>query len=236
MVEERKGVHHIVQCWTAQGKPNVSHRTSFFFLFDKIPQELCPGGTYSASNEARLAIEHYYEASSPVAMMLATYFKKLFPAAYEKSAKAFDAGVWVEGDPGPWLGRALIYKLQGSLHVDDKDEGPTVSFPCGHFSGGEMITPQLDAKFRWLSPLFFGSSLTNFSYKAGHICFFESTDVFHCVANFTMPDYYSDRHNTTPGRIGSVFFTPQLSMKHLEGKKKGWASETKYGCHPPPIF
>ena len=201
-----------------------------------LPQELCPGGTYSASNEARLAIEHYYIASSPVARMLGKYFKKLFPTAYEKSAAAFEAGQWVQGDPGPWLGRAIIYKLQGSFHVDDKDEGPTVSFPCGHFFGGEMIPPQLDVKYRCIPPLFvFGSLLTNFSYKAGHICFFESADVFHYVANYTMPDYYSDRHNTTPGRIGSVFFNPQLSMKHLQGKAAKWAEKTKYGRHPSPI-
>jgi hypothetical protein len=159
MIEERKGVHHIVQCRTAQGKPNVSHLFTFilfFILFDATspPQELCPGGIYSGSNKARLAIKHYYIASSPVARMLATYFEKLFPTAYEKSWVAFEAGKWVQGDPGPWLGRALIYKLQGSFHVDDKDEGPTVSFPCGHFSGGEMIPPQLDVKYRCVSPLF----------------------------------------------------------------------------------
>ena len=51
-------------------------------------------------------------------------------------------------DKGPWLGRALIYKLQGSLHVDEKDIGPTVSFPCGNYSGGEMLVPQFKGKFR----------------------------------------------------------------------------------------
>jgi hypothetical protein len=82
-----------------------------------------------------------------VAVTLAQYFAVLFPAAYKKFSEAFAAGVWVKDDPGPWLGRALIYKLQGSLHIDDKDEGPTVSFPCGFFNGGEMIMPQLDVKF-----------------------------------------------------------------------------------------
>lgn len=82
-----------------------------------------------------------------MAVTLAQYFAVLFPIAYKKFSKAFEAGVWVKDDPGPWLGRALIYKLQGSLHIDDKDEGPTVSFPCGFFNGGEMIFPQLDVKF-----------------------------------------------------------------------------------------
>jgi hypothetical protein len=107
-----------------------------------------PGGIYSTSSNARLAIENYYIASSPVAEMLAVYFQILFPAEYEKFCHAFNAGYWVKGDPGPWLGRALIYKLQGNLHVDDKDEGPTVSFPCGFFEGGEMIVPELFAKLR----------------------------------------------------------------------------------------
>jgi hypothetical protein len=88
------------------------------------------------------------EATSPVAKTLACYFNHLFPEAYQIFRKAFEAGIWVKQDPGPWLGRALIYKLQGSLHIDDKDEGPTVSFPCGSFDGGEMIIPQFDVKFR----------------------------------------------------------------------------------------
>lgn len=97
-------------------------------------------------SDRRQALENYYQATSPLAITLAEYFKVLFPKAYLKFKKAFDAGVWVKEDPGPWLGRALIWKLQGSLHIDDKDQGPTVSFPCGYYRKGEMIMGQLDAK------------------------------------------------------------------------------------------
>lgn len=132
--------------------PGKTKRTfstpSFSLLFQTKLQEPCPGGTYAGSNSIRLAIENYYIASSPVTRILAEYFKVLFPNAYKKFKAAFDAGQWVKGDPGPWLGRALIFKLQGSLHVDDKDEGPTVSFPCGHYRGGHMIVPQWPTKFR----------------------------------------------------------------------------------------
>lgn len=83
-----------------------------------------------------------------MARTLAEYFEFLFPEEYKRFRRAFEAGYWVEEDPGPWIGRALIYKLQGRLHVDDKDEGPTVSFPCGFFQGGEMIPPQLCTKLR----------------------------------------------------------------------------------------
>jgi hypothetical protein len=78
--------------------------------------------------------------------------------------------------------------------------------------------------------------MTNFSYYPGHVCFFESADIYHYVTKFTLPDYFSERHNTTPGRIGTVFFSPQLSMKHLEGKESGWGNDTGFGVHPVPLF
>lgn len=80
--------------------------------------------------------------------MLATIFEELFPKEYEEFKEAFEAGVWLEEDPGPWLGRAIIYKLNGLLHTDTSDKSPSVSFPCGEYIGGEMMVPQLDAKFR----------------------------------------------------------------------------------------
>jgi hypothetical protein len=83
-----------------------------------------------------------------VALLLAVIFKELFPEDYKEHKKAFDAGVWFEEDPGPWLGRAIIYKLDGLIHIDRNDRTPTVSFPCGLFVGGEMMIPQLEAKFR----------------------------------------------------------------------------------------
>ncbi|KAM6502317.1 hypothetical protein JOM56_002294, partial [Amanita muscaria] len=160
------------------------------------------------TSDRRIAINNYFEASSPVAITLAQYFAVLFPEAYERFKKAFAAGIWVKDDPGPWLGRALIYKLQGCLHVDDKDEGPTVSFPCGFYQGGEMIIPDFDAKF---------------TYSPGHVCFFESTDVYHMVSKFTIPPFHSKKHRCTPGRIGSVFFSPHKSLEELQDKYAGWA-------------
>lgn len=98
-----------------------------------------------------MAIENYYEVSKPVAKTISIYFKVLLPDTYKKFKAAFKAGKWVRGDPGPWLGRAIIFKLQSSLHVDDKDEGPTVSFPSGHFEGGKMIVPETPVKLSYVS-------------------------------------------------------------------------------------
>lgn len=74
-------------------------------------------------------------------------FQVVFPDIYEQYREAFDAGVCLPQNPGPFLGRAIIYKLQGRLHIDRNDVGPSASFPAGYFTGGEMLFPQLGAKF-----------------------------------------------------------------------------------------
>lgn len=74
-------------------------------------------------------------------------FKAVWPGIYEEYQTAFDAGRWFEEDPGPFIGRAIVYKLQIDTHRDTNDGGPTACFPVGSFSGGELIVPQLEAKF-----------------------------------------------------------------------------------------
>ena len=57
------------------------------------------------------------------------------------------AGQWIQEDPGPWLGRAVIFKMNVSFHRDVRDDGPVVTFPVGAFKGSEMEIPQLLAYF-----------------------------------------------------------------------------------------
>jgi hypothetical protein len=73
-------------------------------------------------------------------------FKAAFPKVYAQYRQAFDAGVWLQEDPGPFLGRSVVYKLQSKLHNDGNDVGPSASFPVGSFEGGEMLVPQLKTK------------------------------------------------------------------------------------------
>jgi hypothetical protein len=78
---------------------------------------------------------------------LSGMFQAAFPEWHRKYSMAFAAGVWLRDDPGPFLGRAVIYKLQGRVHKDHHDLGPSASFGVGLYSGGEMLFPQLKAKF-----------------------------------------------------------------------------------------
>lgn len=93
-----------------------------------------------------MAVVTYFRETSLVASLLATMFKVAFPEQYPKHAAAFDAGVWIQEDPGPWLGRAIVYKLDTELHYDQEDGGPTAIFPVGQYSGGTLDVPQLRAR------------------------------------------------------------------------------------------
>jgi hypothetical protein len=68
-------------------------------------------------------------------------------------------------------------------------------------------------------------------YKAGHVCIFYSSTIFHKVAKFEpLPQTESQgQQKITPGRIGSVFFFPQASYEILEGKPPQWRYRTAFG-------
>lgn len=72
------------------------------------------------------------------------------------------------------------------------------------------------------------------SYLAGHICFFQSADIYHLVSTFFSPDMDPEEDACTPGRIGSVFFFPEHSLNVLEKKAKGYAMKG-FGRHPNPL-
>ncbi|KAG2745667.1 hypothetical protein P692DRAFT_20849793 [Suillus brevipes Sb2] len=53
------------------------------------------------------------------------------------SQYVFKAGKWTVVDPGPFLGRAIVWKLNVCPHQNGLDEGPAVIFSMGYFSGRE---------------------------------------------------------------------------------------------------
>ena len=99
-----------------------------------------------------------------MARTVALAFRAVFPVWYDTYQKSFDASVWFADDPGPFLGRAVVYKLQGRLHKDKHDVGPSVSFPIGQFTGGEMVFPQLKTKLQYVFTLHKLQSLIHIMY------------------------------------------------------------------------
>jgi hypothetical protein len=125
-----------------------------------VNQGLYISGEFTRSGKAAKAIRHYYEVTEGLARILASMFKVLFPEVYKRYTTAFEAGVWEKADTGPFLARAIVYKLQVELHQDQYEDGPFVSFPCGDYTGGEIVVPQLGAKLGYVQSV----SLTYHAY------------------------------------------------------------------------
>ncbi|KAJ7818454.1 hypothetical protein B0H13DRAFT_1922235 [Mycena leptocephala] len=97
---ERAGVTHLVHCWTMQG-----HSKGPFM----------PSSDFFRGCQAALAVRHYYRATREVAIYLSCMFEVAYPEYYAKYTPAFKAGVWETADPGPWIGRAIIYRYRSTL-------------------------------------------------------------------------------------------------------------------------
>ncbi|KAJ7933642.1 hypothetical protein B0H13DRAFT_1855888 [Mycena leptocephala] len=136
---ERARVTHLVQCWTMQGHPQGP---------------FMPSSDYFRC-QAALAVRYYYRATREVAIYLSCMFEVAYPEYHAKYTTAFKAGVWEPADPGPWIGRAIVYKLQVSEHVDGLDDGPTASFCVGDFEGEPMYLPDLGMKLRQVGTITF---------------------------------------------------------------------------------
>ena len=93
-------------------------------------------------------MKSYIRGTRPIAFHVGTFLEEIFPDWFTQYNNAFLAGRMFEDDPGPFLGRAIIYKLQGKLHKDQRDAGPSVSFGVGYYEGGEIYFPQLKAKLK----------------------------------------------------------------------------------------
>jgi hypothetical protein len=100
----------------------------------------------AGSTPKTTAARNYYLIKETAVVVVAR-FKVLFPDEYAKYKEYFDAGVWMKEDPGPFLARSIVYKLQTFTHRDDNDAGPTATFPAGYYKGGSMSFPDLYSKF-----------------------------------------------------------------------------------------
>ncbi|KAI1786781.1 hypothetical protein LXA43DRAFT_1085283 [Ganoderma leucocontextum] len=199
---ERIGVHHLVHAWPQQGHENGPLNVSADMVHGSI---------------AAAAVRKYFQATRPVAIFLAQLFKHAFPEHYEEYCAAFDAGVWYTEDPGPWIGRAIVYKLDVQIHFDMKDGGPTATFPMGCFEGGHMEIPPLQARFR---------------YAPGDVLISFSGAFPHRVSEWSIPKGPQTLdEGLTPGHISTVMFFPQTSLRLLKDKPRHWRKDTAFGSY-----
>ncbi|TFK60827.1 hypothetical protein BDN72DRAFT_778923 [Pluteus cervinus] len=165
-----------------------------------------------------MAVRNYYKGTQGLASMLGEAFEVAFPEYHKEYLQAFKAGVWVSEDPGPWLGRAIIWKLQVQPHMDASDVGPTAAFNCGSYDDGPMYLPDLDIKL---------------AYAPGDLLIFLSGILYHAVGHWEPTAHPSGI--LTPGRIGNVFFFPKQSYLTLKGKPENWNWGTMTGACAPVV-
>ncbi|KIM35729.1 hypothetical protein M413DRAFT_32286 [Hebeloma cylindrosporum] len=158
-------------------------------------------------------VKRYFIATRPVALHLSKCFEVAFPQYYIQYKAGFKAGVWMTEDPGPWLGRAIVWKLQVKTHMDGLDDGPTAIFNMGDYTGGELYLPDLKVKLE---------------YKPGSLIIFLSGQLYHCVGEWK-PAKQVKTAPVTTGRVGNVFFFPRESLEKLTGKNEGWNVNTLSG-------
>lgn len=152
---EHCGVHHLVHGWTPTGHAHeVLH---FCFPLNVIQLKPLKGqlylsGSFRKTSTALTAFPPFYKTTARISFVLGCMLHSVWPDHYVRYNQAFSAGRWFSEDPGPFLGRAIVYKLQVDLHHDRHDAGPTACFPVGTWDkskgGGSLIVPQLGAKFQ----------------------------------------------------------------------------------------
>ncbi|KAJ3854704.1 hypothetical protein EV368DRAFT_36283 [Lentinula lateritia] len=169
-----------------------------------------------------MAIQHWYEVTPEFGNLLSSVFNQEWPDKWEEAMKRFKAGKWQAANPGPWVGKAIVYKLTSSIHPDEEDaeECPTVTVPVGHFVGGHIQFLDIHARLQ---------------YSPGHIVIGLTSILFHRVEDWTIATPSMEqleewkRWRLTPGRIGIVSFFPRNSYNLLNNKEAHWGADTQYG-------
>ncbi|KAF6755994.1 hypothetical protein DFP72DRAFT_1067298 [Ephemerocybe angulata] len=195
---EISGVKHYVHCWPAQGFPNGI---------------LYPSGDTAKGGMAALVSDHYFRKTLPVSHGIRSRFKLAFPEYFGPYDEAFLAGQHNMTDPGPFLGRALVWKMQVLPHQDGLDEGPAAIFPSGYFEGGVLSITDLNLRL---------------AYRPGHLAYLMAGQLYHAVEEWK-PVASTGNESLTPGRASTVCFFPKLAYARLKGKRPKWNADTLSG-------
>ncbi|KAG1733225.1 uncharacterized protein EDB91DRAFT_1031608, partial [Suillus paluster] len=158
----------------------------------------------------------YMQRMRKLAMSISAMYKAAFPKDFEIYCKAFAAGIWLEADPSPWLGRAIVWKLNVLPHCNGLDAGPAAIFCMGQYSGGECYLTDLQIKLR---------------YHPGDVLIFRAGDLYHSIGNWESEGGVT-KGGIMPGHVGNVFFSPAHSVNFLKNQGRRWMKRTAGGALP----
>ncbi|KAJ3502980.1 hypothetical protein NMY22_g18409 [Coprinellus aureogranulatus] len=174
---------------------------------------LYPSRNLARSSLGNLATSNYYFASQATNLEVSHRFELAYPEEFAQYTQAFNAGVVNLFDNGPFLGRALVWKMQVGVHRDGLDQGPAAIFPCGYYTGGYLYIPDLKLKL---------------AYRPRDLPIFLAGHLYHALDEWK-PSPAPRKKGVTPGRASTVLFFPANSYRRLKGKPKFWSVMTMSG-------
>lgn len=113
-----------------------------------VLQRLFLSGDIAGNSTQLQAFCSWINANQVLHAHLREIVQVLLPDTYAEYDAIFNAGKVFDNDSAPFLGKAIMYKLQLKLHKDLGDRGWTISLPVGSFTGGHLIIPQLELKLK----------------------------------------------------------------------------------------
>ncbi|KAJ7939690.1 hypothetical protein B0H13DRAFT_2300388 [Mycena leptocephala] len=169
-----------------------------------MAKDMCPtsGGT--------TAVGAMYKNTETLESNVEAVVKVAFPDKYNDMKAICDAGKIWPRQSGCHNARTIVYNLPVFPRWDDTVFGVSVSFPAG----ADICT----------SP-----SLSLYSPCA--LAAFYADCTIHAVGDWKAVRMEAG-DETTPGRIGTVFYIPQSSAEALAGKEPGWGLKTNFGRLP----
>ncbi|KAJ7227036.1 hypothetical protein GGX14DRAFT_310934, partial [Mycena pura] len=161
----------------------------------------------------------YFRRTDSFDQLVGLCCKVFYPVAHREHREAFEAGKREDLDPGPFLGRVIVWGLPVGIHRDGLDKLPTLTTDNGFFSGGDMPLPDFRCKFR---------------YERGSIGFGYYEALYHSVEPWkpTPPPKYMAEGRVTSGRMSTVFFSPAKALNMLKGQDSGWLVESGGAVNP----
>jgi hypothetical protein len=182
------------------------------------------------------AVAAMYQNTVLIESNVEAIVKVAFPDKYQDMKAITDAGKIWQRPSGCHVARAVVFKLPVLPHWDDTDFETSVSFAAGRFKRGFLYIPQFGVAFEWVFILFIFiyflfHLIAFYRYSPGSAAAFYADRIIHCVGDWESVRMEKN-DETTPGRIGTVFYIPHSSAEALRGKEAGWGLKTNFGRFP----
>lgn len=87
--------------------------------------------------------------TEPLAEVVGLTYKLIEAQFHDHMQLSFQAGKLYESAVGPYLARALIYKLQVDAHLDRRDHGLSAMTNSGRYYRGYLYFPQFWMRVKW---------------------------------------------------------------------------------------